>query len=397
MPGAEMKELVQLKPMTVRWDQVYLDPQNPRLAEIELGEERTPLPDAQVVDSRVQADLLDRLRNDIGIDDLVQKMSKLGFLTIDRIVVRPLVGVEDSYVVLEGNRRVAALRYMQSSPLTLVTLAPDVRSSFGEFEVLVYEGDNDQIAWDLQGVRHMGGLKVWGPYQQARFLVGLKQREDVSPSDLAQISGIGRTTVGRLLRSYYGFMQAVADADVGDQINQQDFSVFQEAIFHRSQSPISEWLGWSEETQRFENEERFKTLLALLKKTEDGGTPRIARVNPDLRDKFSKLLSRGHEAALEAFLSEEVGLDAALQRVVREDESAHVTDQFVDVDSQLASLSSLSERLSALPLPKIVNQGRAGDFVERLEDIHVTASQQLDALGFLAAAGSEIDRADSDG
>ena len=185
-----MKELVQLKPKTVRWDQVFLDPQNPRLAEIELGEVRTPLPDGQVVDARVQADLLDRLRNDIGIDDLVQKISKLGFLTIDRIVVRPLVGIDNSFVVLEGNRRVAALRYMQDSPLMLATLSPDVKSTLAQFEVLVYEGGNDQIAWDLQGVRHMGGLKVWGPYQQARFLVGLKQREDVSPTDLAQISGL---------------------------------------------------------------------------------------------------------------------------------------------------------------------------------------------------------------
>jgi transcriptional regulator with XRE-family HTH domain len=247
----------------------------------------------------------------------------------------------------------------------------------------VYEGGNAQIAWDLQGVRHMGGLKVWGPYQQARFLVGLRQRDNISATDLAQISGIGRTTVSRLLRSYNGFMQAVADVDHGDQISRQDFSIFQEAIFHRNDSPIAVWLGWSDELQRFENGERLTTLLSLLKTTDDNGSPRIARVNPDLRDKFSKLLTTGHEAALELFLSEEATLDAALQRVVREDESAHVRDEFVDVDVQLANLSTLLERLSALPLPKIVNEGRVADFIDKLTSIREALVLQL---GFLSSA-----------
>ena len=41
-----------------------------------------------------------------------------------------------------------------------------------EPEVLVYEGGNAQIAWDLQGVRHMGGLKVWGPISRPAFWWG---------------------------------------------------------------------------------------------------------------------------------------------------------------------------------------------------------------------------------
>ena len=105
MPNGEIEELVELSATTVGRGQVYLDSQNPRLAEIELGEEPAPVPDERVVDPAVQADLLAATEGGPGHRRPGPRIGKLGFLTIDRIVVRPLEGVEDSFVVLEGNRR----------------------------------------------------------------------------------------------------------------------------------------------------------------------------------------------------------------------------------------------------------------------------------------------------
>ena len=278
--GLELTEL-HLQARNVPWNQVFLDPHNPRLVQIDMGEQSTRIPDSQIVDERLQVDLFNKLRTEVGIDDVVQKISKLGFLTIDGVVVRPLLNIEDAYVVLEGNRRIAALKAIHNNPRTLLTLSDQVKASLEAFEVLVYEGDDEDIAWDLQGLRHMSGVKAWGPFQQARFLVELKERRQLPVTELADVSGLGRTTVGRLLRSYYGFQQATQDGDWGDQVSEQDFSVFQEAVFQRNNSPLWKWLKWDDEEYRFTDSERLSTLLGLLKDASNGG-PRIPRVNPDL-------------------------------------------------------------------------------------------------------------------
>src|SRR4051794_29176251 len=104
-------DLVHLKPAQVDWDALYLDPNNPRLAGMS---ESVVVPDEAITDARIQADLASNLR-EVGISDITDKIKSLGFLQIDRIVVRPIVGQDGAYVVLEGNRRVAALRSIRGN------------------------------------------------------------------------------------------------------------------------------------------------------------------------------------------------------------------------------------------------------------------------------------------
>jgi hypothetical protein len=372
-----LDEFVGLSPTTIAWDEVYLDPHNPRLTELELGEEPVKVPDKDIPNEELQADLLGRLRNKIGIDDLVDKMKKLGFLTIDRIVVRPLVGTA-GYVVLEGNRRVAAVRSMMSNPKLLLTLDQTVRESFKSFEVLVYNGDNPDIAWELQGLRHIGGVKPWGPFQQARFLVEMQQRHGIPPADVAQIAGVGRTTAARLIRSYYGFIQAAQDEDFGDQIVEQDFSVFQEAIFHKKNSPIWDWLNWDDDSKRFEEDDKLGVLLGLLKDKADGDQPRIPRVNPDLRDKFSRVL--GRPDVLGRFMDGELSLDGAVTEIVMEEGKKPPVESLVDLEAQIERLTEMQNYLITLPIPKIVQESRAGEFRDLLTEVDTTLQFQIEQL-----------------
>lgn len=372
-----LDEFVGLSPTTIAWNEVYLDPHNPRLTELELGEEPAKVPDKDIPNEDLQADLLGRLRTKIGIDDLVDKMKKLGFLTIDRIVVRPLSGTP-GYVVLEGNRRVAAVRNMMSNPKLLLTLDQTVRDSFTEFEVLVYNGDNPDIAWELQGLRHIGGVKPWGPFQQARFLVEMQQRHDMPPADVAQIAGVGRTTAARLIRSYYGFLQAAQDEDYGDQIAEQDFSVFQEAIFHKKNSAIWEWLEWDDESKGFKQEDRLGVLLGLLKDKADGDQPRIPRVNPDLRDKFSRVLARPE--ILARFMDGELSLDGAMTEIVMEDGKKPPVESLVDLEAQVERLTEMQNYLITLPIPKIVQEHRGDEFRALLMEVESTLQFQIEQL-----------------
>lgn len=378
MPEAlPLDEFVGLTPKTLRWDEIYLDPNNPRLTEVSVGEESPKVPDRDIPNEELQADLLGSLRNSIGIEDLVDKIKKLGFLTIDRIVVRPLEGA-NGYVVLEGNRRIAAVKSMKSNPKVLLTLDPAVQGSLDEFEVLVYGGENPDVAWELQGLRHIGGVKPWGPFQQARFLVEMQLRHALPPSEVAQVAGVGKTIAARLIRSYYGFMQAASDDDYGDQVTEQDFSVFQEAIFHKKNSAIWEWLEWDDATKRFKNEGRLTTLLSFLKEKGESGQPRITRVNPDLRDKFSKILGRG--PVLQRFVDGDLTLDGAVTEIAIEDGKKPSVEQLVDLDAQSDRLVEMTDYLVTLPIQRILEDERAAEFLQMLQSVESTSHFQAQQL-----------------
>lgn len=371
MRGVNMSTTPDLAALTrriVHWDSVYLDPNNPRLAGPTVVQR---VADPHIMDPAIQEALLSRLRDKVGIQDIEDKLKKLGFLTIDRIVVRPIAGETDKFVVLEGNRRIAALRSVRGNALLLASITdPAVRATLNDIEVLVYEGDDEDIAWLIQGVRHIESVKEWGPYQQARFLVDLQERRGYPVTELAAIAGVGRTRVARLVRSYAGWVQAAEDPDYGDRIEDSDFSIFLEAVFHRNNSPLWQWLEWDEATKRFSNAARLSTLLELLKDDEDGDA-RIPRVNPDLRDKFSKLVMPENAALLGEFLSGQRSLDGALASLQQD-----ASGGFVDLDVQKARLHELNDRLATLPLPAIVASGREDEFVELLDLIASYAEQQ---------------------
>lgn len=372
----EQIDLVHLKPRRVLVDNLYLDPNNPRLAVV--GESLV-IADSQITDEALQAELSNNLKN-VGIQDIVDKIKKLGFLPIDRIVVRPIKGDADKFVVLEGNRRLAAIRAIRANAALRASLTADVRGTLDELDVLVYEGADTDIAWIIQGFRHIESIKDWGPFQKARYLVDLHERRELTVSEVAATAGLGRTTVARLIRSYYGWQQARENVDYGDQIREENFAIFQEAIFHQNDSPLWTWLGWKEADHRFSNEGKLGTMIGLLKDKGENGAPRIPRVNPDLRDKFARLTLEGNEHALRSFLDGELELDAAFNLVQRVETEGETVDQLVNVDAQARGLREIDQRLTTLPTPKIVDEGKTEEFAGLLDQIAHTAAQQASLI-----------------
>src|SRR5690606_8541000 len=89
-------------------DRLLLDPNNYRF--IDRLEYSKVLED-QIDDTRVQLRTLNFLlgKNNSNVKDLISSFTTNGFLDIDQIQVK---AVGDKYVVLEGNRRTATLKYL---------------------------------------------------------------------------------------------------------------------------------------------------------------------------------------------------------------------------------------------------------------------------------------------
>ena len=161
-----MKYRPTLSPISAELDKLLLDPNNPRFLE-EHGER---IEDSRFADSGVQTMAAERMKNSsFKIDELKNSIIQNGWQPVDRIFVRKIDTLPGLYVVLEGNRRLTALRELKNG---VPKIADGLLRTFDPLNVLEVVGTQSldesraQITY-LLGVRHHGSLKKWSPFAQA--------------------------------------------------------------------------------------------------------------------------------------------------------------------------------------------------------------------------------------
>ena len=132
MATAKLEPLFdQLVSRDVPLQDLYLDPNNPRF--VDLHSEYVP--DDRVPDPVVQETALSILNSRFGLDRLRLSISVNGYLPVDRIIVRDIGG--GKYVVLEGNRRIAAAKTIPQFTESGVAVDEKVLTSVATIPVLV--------------------------------------------------------------------------------------------------------------------------------------------------------------------------------------------------------------------------------------------------------------------
>jgi hypothetical protein len=156
-----------LSPISVQLDQLLLDPNNPRFSE--LGAGFAEVGETRFADPEVQEAAYEKMRQDtFDVRELRDTIKTLGFLPMDRIVVRSWNGDDAKFVVIEGNRRLTALRWLlELHREGKETLNSEQLEQFTTLEALLLDASAsiDEASIVLPGLRHVSGLKVWGPYQ----------------------------------------------------------------------------------------------------------------------------------------------------------------------------------------------------------------------------------------
>jgi hypothetical protein len=245
----------QLQEKTIAFNNIFLDPNNPRFWDDRPSRE---YPDTKIMDEAVQQKARSAI-DKFGVDELYLNMLQNGFLPLDRIVVRPIKDVADRYVVVEGNRRTRALQKLRKRIEDGIVdedgIDEDYLSSLYDstksIKVLVYDGsDTHDISWILQGIRHISGIKDWGPAQQARLVADRVDNHGLSFTQAGQQFGISPQKVGRLYRTFKALRQMSQDDEFQTRADNRYFSLFEEAI--RSKD-VRNWLGWDQSTNQFMN------------------------------------------------------------------------------------------------------------------------------------------------
>lgn len=165
----------ELKKISVDVDRLLLDPNNPRL----FSREEARIPLDKVMEPGVQDSTLKRLfpKNDkdrFKVDELVHSIRANRYVPKagGYIFVRKLEGA-DFYLVLEGNRRLVALRELLGESDALSKEHPDVLASIKTIDVLEIVDDiseeklQKKISY-LLGTCHHGSHVNWSPFARAK-------------------------------------------------------------------------------------------------------------------------------------------------------------------------------------------------------------------------------------
>ncbi len=217
----------------------------------------------------------------------------------------------DRYVVIEGNRRLAACKLLTDPELRqavgatrLPELSPPDVEALRSVPVIV--STKDQL-WRFVGYKHVNGPQEWSSYAKARYILDVHQT-GVSLEEIANTIGDRHATVKRLYRAI-AVLQQAEDAKVWtmeDRIAKR--FAFSHLFTGLGRSGIQEFLGLDDADGQGGDEPRLvpanKTarLGQLLKwlygSRADGTQPLIKTQNPDLGRLDEALKSPNAVAAL---------------------------------------------------------------------------------------------------
>lgn len=261
-----------LTPLRVPLADILLDPNNPRFAE--LGQADELVPENRFAEMKVQQSAYDRMRDarfDVG--ELRDTIKNLGFLPMDRVVVRKWKGPGlPKYVLVEGNRRVTALRWLlELNEAGKESFSDDELENFKTIEVLLLsEQAEDKVKWILPGLRHVSGIKEWGPYQKARAVFQLRE-SGMAVQEASQSLGLSTRKANALWRGYLALEQMKKDEEYGEHVKPNQYSYFEE-LFKRPK--ILGNLNWSDTDRRFNNDSGIREFYSwMVGEIDENGEP----------------------------------------------------------------------------------------------------------------------------
>lgn len=184
-------------------DNLYLDPLNPRVGRHNIGED-------------VSQDVILDLVSDWSLDELARSyLGNGGFWTHEALlVVREHLYGELRLVVVEGNRRLAALKFLQNAcngtpynrrwkEIAEENTVPD--ELFSDVPYILVSSRDDVQAY--LGFRHVTGIKPWDADEKAYFIAKLIDDQNMTYEEVMRQIGSTTPAVRRHYLAYRTLLQ----------------------------------------------------------------------------------------------------------------------------------------------------------------------------------------------
>ncbi len=240
---------------------LYLDPNNYRF--IDNGKYEKVSDDIILTDAIQKRTLkfITGEKNE-GITDLLLSIKTNGFLPVDQIQVQAIGN--GKYKVLEGNRRVAALKMLQRDyefSYPIGNLNPDI---FSNVPVVIFDREADGDFYILTGLKHIEGNRKWPAVNQAQLVKDLVETYSWDTEDIVKALGSTKTKINRYIKTL-SLIDQYKKSDFGDQFSTPMFNIFEEII----KKPIMrDWIGWDDENKRATKPINNERLFSWISKDE---------------------------------------------------------------------------------------------------------------------------------
>lgn len=170
-------------------EELFFDPLNPRLPD---GFEKAS-----------QAELLKTLADEYELQDLGQSLADNGYFAEEPLVAVPRAD-KKGFIVVEGNRRLAALKLLQNPSLAgkgqrarWQQIKNESRSPITQVPIIIYRRREEIIPY--LGFRHITGVLGWQAYPKARYIAQLVESSQMSFAEIARVIG----SKPKIVREHY--------------------------------------------------------------------------------------------------------------------------------------------------------------------------------------------------
>ena len=334
-------------------EELYLDPLNPRLGRANSG--------ASVTQSQV----LERMRG-WSLEELAVSFMENGFWPQEAVIVvkEELYGQPEKLVVVEGNRRIASLKYLEKAksgeqvPRNWRQMCVDAtphEDLFTKIPYILADSRSDVIAF--LGYRHVTGIKEWNPAEKAEFIARMVDEQGMSYDAIRRQIG---SRVDTVRRNYIAFR-------ILDQIESQGIEISDTGMKNRfsvlflslREAGVQNFLGVNiraepEDARTPVSAEKFDELSEFSKWL--FGTNERLPIFTDSRQvgNFARVLSSA-EAVEYLRSSPNFSFELALQKAGIEDEEIEI--QLKEASNQIElALSRVHLHLESEPIQKAVQR-----------------------------------------
>lgn len=289
------------------WMQVSdlaFDAKNPRLAECDV-----------VAD---EAEMIKVLWDTMDVRELVLSIAASGYFKHEPVIVAK---EDDQNVVIEGNRRLAAVKLLLQPGIgrDLNARIPDIskerRRALRKIPALPSTRDG---AWRYLGFKHVNGPAKWGSYAKSKYIADVHRNYGVSLDDIARQIGDTHHTVRRLYRGLMVVEQAERTGayDRGDRW--RGHFAFSHLYVGLQYPGVSDFLGLrptadeDEEPVPANRTDRLRELLVWMYGSKSEQKPPVIQSqNPHLRQLDSVLANTEGLAAMRAGVELSVAFEAS--------------------------------------------------------------------------------------
>lgn len=305
----------EIKPIKV--DDLRLDLENPRFVGLRF---------------ETEDDMIAFLYENADLAELLLSILNSGYMDFEPIVVR-----RSDNKVLEGNRRVAALRLIRDPGLReklKITLPAAVAHSALPDSIRAVLVNDVSEARRFIGFKHINGPQKWDAMSKAKYAADW-HADGASLSDISRALGDTFNTVTRLVEGYRVYKQAIDEGFDPEQRTGRRFA-FSHLYTALTRASIKQWLnlekGTPERPVPQDRVENLRQLMSWLYGQGDSEPAVVRTQNPDLNrlsdvigsERSREILSatRNLNLAFEELEPQSTRLESSLIQAVRHTEAA---------------------------------------------------------------------------